>query len=320
MRAGAGPGPKPPGAGPARDRRADLAIAVVVLIWGANFSVVKAALADFHPLAFNSLRFVLASVLLAIPLAARGPGVPFARRDWLPLLGLGVLGNTLYQVLFIYGIDWTLAGNASLMLSTVPAFAALLSVWMGHERVGAGAWAGILASFVGIALVVWGGARAVAFGASTVRGDLAMLGAAVGWSVYTVGSSPLVRRYGALRVTATTMWIGTVGLLLLSVPSLGAQDWGAVRPAAWVGLAYSGALAIALAYALWYFSVGRVGSSRTAIYSNAIPIVAIGVAWPALGEVPTLLQLAGAAAILGGITLARLARVEPGPAERLPPE
>lgn len=293
----------------------------------------KAALADFHPLAFNALRFVLASAVLWMavagrrgrratgrPASGRRGATPFARRDLLRLVGLGILGNTVYQVLFIFGLDWTLAGNASLMLSTVPVFAGLLSSLAGHERLAGGAWGGIVASFVGIGLVVLGGAQAVGFGAATVRGDLAMLAAAVGWAAYTVGSSPLVRRYGALRVTAITMWIGTVGLVLISAPALLRQDWGAVRPISWLALLYSGVLAIALAYLLWYYSVGRIGSSRTAIYSNTIPLVALAVAWPALGEVPTWLQLAGAAGILGGITLARRARVE-APAERqVPPE
>lgn len=292
----------------------------MVLIWGANFSVVKAALADFHPLSFNALRFLLASAVLWIAVLGRPTGPPFARRDLLRLVGLGVLGNIVYQVLFIFGLDWTLAGNASLMLATVPVFAGLLSSLAGHERLAGGAWAGIVASFVGIGLVVLGGAQAVGFQAATVRGDLAMLAAAVAWAAYTVGSSPLVRRYGALRVTGVTMWIGTAGLVLISAPALAGQDWGAVRAISWVGLLYSGVLAIALAYLLWYYSVGRIGSSRTAIYSNTIPLVALAVAWPTLGEVPTWLQLAGAAGILGGITLARRARVEAAAERQVPPE
>ena len=47
----------------------DVAIVLLVLIWGSNFSVVKAALSEFSPLAFNSTRFVLASLLLAAFLA-----------------------------------------------------------------------------------------------------------------------------------------------------------------------------------------------------------------------------------------------------------
>src|SRR5690606_13533645 len=94
----------------------DLAILVLVLIWGVNFSVVKYALEQFDPLAFNGLRFALGGLVLVPFVLRRGP-LRFERGEWPALIGLGVLGNTIYQVLFVEGIDRTLAGNAALMLA-----------------------------------------------------------------------------------------------------------------------------------------------------------------------------------------------------------
>ena len=299
--------------------RIDAAIWALVLIWAANFSVVKASLEDFHPLAFNTSRFVLASALLVLIVWATGGSLRFSRRDWPTLIWLGILGNTAYQVMFIFAIDWTLAGNAALMLATVPIFATLMSVALGHERVGSGIWIGAALSFVGIGLVVWGGARSVQFGADTVRGDLTMLAAAVAWSAYTVGSSPLLRKYGTLPVTAMTMWIGAAGLAAVSIPALMNQAWADVRPWSWVGLLYSGIMAIAVAYLLWYYSVRHLGSSRTAVYSNTIPLVALVIAWLTLGETPGWLQILGAVAILSGIFLARQSRPPILPKAASPP-
>jgi drug/metabolite transporter (DMT)-like permease len=286
------------------------ALAVLIFIWAANFSVVKYALRDMSPLAFNGLRFALASILLWMIVKARGRSMAMDRRYWPALIGLGLLGNTVFQLLFIYGINWTLAGNASLMLATTPIFTTLLSIAFQQERVGSMAWAGVVISVVGIGLVAWGGAQAVSFGAGTVRGDLTVLAAAAAWSAYTVGSSPLVRRYGAMPVTAVTMWIGALALLIVSVPSLLAQDWTAVRPISWLALSYSGAFAIALAYFIWYYSIRQIGNTRTAVYSNFTPVVALVIAWLMLAEAPTWLQLLGAAAIVGGATLVHLGRIE----------
>lgn len=283
----------------------DLAILVLVLIWGTNFSVVKAALEQFHPLAFNSLRFLLASTILFLVLRPSPRTVRIARSDVPIFIGLGLLGNVVYQVLFIYGIHWTLAGNAALMLATTPIFISLFSTALGHERISPAGWLGVLLSVGGIGLVVWGGARAVSFGAGTVQGDLTMLGSAVAWSAYTVGAAPLVDRYGPLRTTAGTMWIGTVVLVLISTPALLQQDWSKVSAGGWGGLLFSGALSIALAYILWYYGVRHLGSSRTAVYSNTVPLVALVVAWATLGETPTLLQVAGAGAIVAGVVLSR---------------
>jgi drug/metabolite transporter (DMT)-like permease len=283
----------------------DLAILVLVLIWGVNFSVVKVLLEQFHPLALNGLRFALGAAVL-VPFALRGGQLKrFSRRDWLAIAALGVVGNTLYQYLFITGIDGTLAGNAALILAMTPVFITLFSAGLGQERVTLEGWAGIGLSTIGIGLVVWGGSM-VQFGTETLRGDLTMLAAAVAWSVYTVGASPLVKRHGALPVTAATMWLGAVILFIVAIPSMAAQDWTRPTALAWTGLVASGLLAVGLSYVLWYYSVEHLGSSRTAVFSNTVPIVALLFAWLALGETPAVIQIIGAALILGGVTLTRI--------------
>lgn len=297
----------------------DLAILVLVIIWGVNFSVVKALLNQFNPLALNGVRFALGASVL-VPFALRsGQLKKFTRRDWLAVTALGVVGNTMYQFFFITGINGTLAGNAALILAMTPVFVALLSAALGHERVRATGWAGVAISTIGIGLVVWGGA-AVRFGSATLQGDLTILAAAVAWSVYTVGASPLVRRHGALPVTAATMWIGAIILFVVAIPSMAAQDWTRPTLMAWTGLVASGLLAVGLSYVLWYYAVEHMGNSRTAVFSNTVPIVALLFAWLALGETPVLMQVTGAALILAGVTLTRMSgsgalrrRVRPSP-------
>lgn len=292
-------------------QRTHLLLVALVLIWGLNFTVVKAALAEWHPLPFNALRFVLAGAFLFAAQrvrARRTEATPIAKRDWPALVALGLLGNTVYQVFFIFGLDATLAGNSALVLSMTPVFVTLLSVALRHERVSATAWTGVVVSFAGVALVIAGGTR-VAFAGHTVRGDLLMLAAALCWAVYTVALSPYVRRYGTLRMTATTLYIGGAALILVALPFLGAQSWAGVGIIGWGGLLYGGILAIGVAYLLWYTGVKKIGSTRTAVYSNLIPAVALVVAWVALGEPPTWLQIGGALAIFAGIALTRRGRV-----------
>jgi len=133
--------PQPPDTGPARKQvvetqtagpgrphlRTDLALLALSVIWGVNFSVIKIALREFEPLAFNALRFVLASSTLFVFLRLRG-AVPLpARRHWIRVVSLGLLANVVYQLLFIYGVDRTLAGNAGLVLATTPVWTLILA-------------------------------------------------------------------------------------------------------------------------------------------------------------------------------------------------
>jgi drug/metabolite transporter (DMT)-like permease len=95
-------------------------------------------------------------------------------------------------------------------------------------------------------------------------------------------------------------------MLLVSAPALAATSWTNVGPRAWGALAYSGVLALVVAYLFWYRGVRVLGPTRASMYANLQPLVAIAVAWGVLGEAPHLVQLAGAACIMTGLLLTRL--------------
>lgn len=270
----------------------------MVVIWGVNFAVVKRALGAFEPLAFNALRFAIAAAFVYAVLRRGGPLRVPERRDVPRILLLGLLGNVLYQMAFILGLDRTRAGNASVMLALTPVFTGLLSAALGHERTGIRAWVGAAVSVVGVALVTGGTLR---FAGADFAGDLILVGAAATWAMYTVGARPLIARYGSVPVTAWTLWVGAVGLGVLGIPALLRQEWSGLGTAAWGGLAFSALFAIGLAYLIWYRGVERIGNTRTAVFSNLTPLVALSVGALWLGERPTALSLVGAALVLGGV-------------------
>ena len=80
---------------------------------------------------------------------------------------------------------------------------------------------------------------------------------------------------------------------------------GAVSPAAWTAAVYSGVSAIGIGTLCWNHGVARLGSARTALYSNLTPLVALVVAWLTLGETLTRQQGWGALAAVAGVVLAR---------------
>jgi drug/metabolite transporter (DMT)-like permease len=285
---------------------AHLVLLVMVVIWGVNFPVAKAALAELTPLAFNALRFPLAAITIVTALMLRGAAVWPDRRDRLKVLGLGILGNVFYQQFFIFGLDGTRAGTASVLLAATPILTALLSAAVGHERVSVRTWIGVFATFIGIAIVVSAGGESA--GTSTLRGDLLMIGASLSWALYTVGSRNFITRYGSLPFTAWTLLVGAVILCLIGLPDVLATDLRGISTGAWIGVVYAGALSIGVAYLIWYHGVRMIGNTRTAAYTNLVPVVALLTAWLHLGEVPRIGQVAGAAVIIGGVTLAQVTR------------
>jgi drug/metabolite transporter (DMT)-like permease len=292
----------------------DLLLVLMTVIWGSNFTAIKYSLEDLLPLSFNALRFTIASIVMLIVAFLWRNAVKVAPGDRMKLFALGLFGNTFYQSLFITGMSHTRAGNAALILATTPLFTAILGRIRKHEYFTKRGVAGLMLAFAGIVMIVISGRGEVSIG-ETVLGDSLLLASTICWSLYTVGSRHLVHKYGSMKATTIMMTSGTPFLLLVCAPSLLRQDWSRVRPIAWAGLVYSGLFAIALAYLIWSYGVRRIGSTRTAIYSNITPIVALLVAWLALGEKPTLGQLAGAVVIFGGIYLVRHGMIAIAPAE-----
>ncbi len=285
----------------------DLMLLGMALIWGVNFSVVKHATDVMHPLAFNGVRVALAAVaLLAISSVLRSPAP--SRRDTLTLLALGVLGNGLYQLLFIEGIARTRAGNAALVMAATPAFIALLGRAIGVERVSLRGWSGVVLSITGIGLVVFGAAdqtQVVGAGRATLLGNLMVLGGSLSWALFTVLLKPFTARLDLLRISALTMVGGALPLAALASPSLIATDWEAVGAGAWLAILYSGIGALVIAYLFWYRGVQVLGATRTAVYGNLQPAIALLVAWIALHEVPGQWQWLGALTIIAGVILTR---------------
>jgi drug/metabolite transporter (DMT)-like permease len=68
---------------------------------------------------------------------------------------------------------------------------------------------------------------------------------------------------------------------------------------------YAGALSVGVAYILWSYGVRHLGNTRTATYSNLVPVIAVAVAWLWLGERPGADQLLGATIIIAGVMLAQ---------------
>lgn len=288
----------------ARFTATDVWLLLMTVIWGSNFTAIKYSLEDFLPLTFNGLRFTIASAVMLLATWMSGGNMRVTGGDGWRLFGLGLLANTFYQSLFIIGMAHTRAGNAALILATAPFFTAAFSRLRKEEYFRGRGIAGLLFAFAGIVLIILSGEKEVSF-RETMLGDALLIGATVCWSLYTVGAKRLIHRYGSMKTTAIMMASGTPVLLAICAPSLIAQDWSKVRPVAWGGLAYSALFAIALAYIIWNQGVRKIGSTRTAIYSNITPIVAVLFAWPLLGEAPTMGQIAGAVVIFIGLYLVR---------------
>jgi drug/metabolite transporter (DMT)-like permease len=284
--------------------RVDLLLLSVTLIWGMNFAIMKGLYTYFDPFAFTFLRFIIALPTLILILKLRGLSLGIELADLPAITGLGLLANTIYQMLFVSGLAHTKAGNAALIGAAAPIFAYLTGVLLKREWYSHRVLAGILLSFAGVSMIALFGAQEIALGANW-KGDLLILVSALCWGWYTGAAARLVIKYGALRLTVWVMLTGTLLMIPPFLPSLLNQDWLSIPLLGWLGFCYSTFLSIVYSYLIWAFALQHIGVSRTAIYSNLTPMVALLGGWLLLKEQPAIAQFAGVALILSGIFIVR---------------
>ena len=289
---------------------AEIAVVAMALIWGVNYSVIKYGTGVVPALAYNGVRVTLGALCL-VAVALFWGGTPPSRRDALTIIALGALGNGVYQIFFAEGISRTRAGEAALVVGASPALMALIGRLRGVENVTMRGLFGIALSIFGVGLVVLGRA---ASGAGThggsLSGDLLVLCGSVCWAAYTILLIPYTRRLSGWYVLALSMIGGSIVLLIAGARAIAGVDWTSLPVATWGAVFYSGLGALVVAYVLWYRGVKVLGPTRTALYGNLQPLIALLVAWITLHETPTAWQVAGALTIVGGVLLTRTPATE----------
>jgi drug/metabolite transporter (DMT)-like permease len=266
-----------------------------VLLWGVSFPVSRVAVREIAPVALATVRFALATAILW-PLARRR-GLRLEPADRLAMLGIGLLGATLYFVFENYGLLLTTASHASLIVATVPLGSAAVEAFQRRRLPRPLALAGMAVAVAGVVVIV----RPDGAGWLSVLGDLLVLGAMISWVAYTFLARRMMARYPALLVTARIMAVGTATLLPLAIaeafflpprlPSAGAV--GAV--------VYLGLLCSAAAYLMWNVAFPALGVSVANNLLNLIPLVSVLTAVAALGEPFTAGIAVGGALILAGV-------------------
>jgi drug/metabolite transporter (DMT)-like permease len=304
---------------------------LMVVFWGANYALVKELFRYLPPRAFNAVRMSVATALFLAAIAASAflrrrartvrerivqatPGgarslavfrtaSPISGGDWLVLIVLGLIGQFGYQAFFAEGLRRTSVANASLTIGCTPIMVSLASAALGRDRLGPMHWIGIAASALGMYLVVGVGARV---SGESLSGDLMMLACVVCWTVYTLAGRELLLRHSPLIVTGVSMAIGTVLYVAWAQPVIETTSFATLPTFVWTGIALSALLALNVGYVIWYVGVQRLGSARTSLYSNLVPVAALVAAALWLGEPIAGAKLAGAILVIGGLAITRL--------------
>jgi drug/metabolite transporter (DMT)-like permease len=279
-------------------------LALMLLIWAANFIFAKLAVRAAPPLVVACLRTVLSGIVMIPVYRLARPGADPALRRWtrrdLPrLAAVGVLGIVANQFAFVAALSYTSVAHGAVIGAIAPVLVLLGAAALGHERLRRRRLAGMIAAAGGVAILQL--ARAPGGTASAV-GDLIMLGNAGLFAAFSLFGKSLTEEVGTLAVNAIAYWGGAILSLPFAVWGLWALGGpAAIDGLAWVSIVYMSIAPSVVGYLIYSHALRYLPASRVASVTYLQPILATLLAVALLGERPGIVYAVGAAVILGGV-------------------
>lgn len=282
-----------------RERPAALAaLALIALVWGYNWVVLKQGLRDAGPYEFFALRFAIASLCLFGALAA-------TRRPMRLTHGGAVLATGLLQTTATFALTgWALvagaAGKSAVLCYTMPFWVILFAWPVLGERLGRAQWSALGVALTGLALLLGSGVTA---GFS----ELLALASAVAWAAGIVITKRLQTRHrvDTLALSAWQSALGGAGLVLLALlfPSR-ETHW---TPYLVFALLYNALLVSAICWFLWFWVLARLDAGLASFGILAVPVLGVVFGVLQLGERPRPTEWAGIGLIVVALALTAMA-------------
>lgn len=286
-------------------RRALAAGLLVVLLWGASFTIQKSAYTALGPGGFLFGRsLVMSSCALALLWLKLGRFWPkLDRADKFCLLKSSLAGQVLHILLITYGVHWSTAFSSAVVFAMGPLITLLLLRLLGQARLRRNQVAGVLLACAGVLLFL--AEKLLGSYWRAGGGDLTMLVGVAAFSFYTVWSTPLIARHGGLVVMCCSTVLATPLMLLLTAAAAWSAPWATASAWAWAAFFWTVLVSALLCWMLWGWTNAVRGVARTAPLLYLVPPVAGLVAWLTVGETFGTQKLLGAALALSGVVWAQ---------------
>jgi drug/metabolite transporter (DMT)-like permease len=269
-----------------------LALVAVTAVWGLTFVQVKDALELYPLFAFLTVRFAIASAVLAAPAAGRLRTL--GRPGWTAGAALGLL-LALGYALQTAGLERTTVSSAGFITGLYVVFTPLLGLVLFRTRVGSAVWVGVALALVGLAMLS-------GVGAGDPVGDLLVLAGSAAYSLQIVLMERYAQRSDAIAFTQAEMLSACAGFAVVAV-ALGQVEvprgW-----TVWGALLVTGVFASALAFLVQTWAQRRLSAARTALAFALEPVWAGIFGFWLAGDRLGALGWGGCALIMAGIVVA----------------
>ncbi len=237
-----------------------------VLLWSTVFPLSKILLEVIPPTSLAAIRFSIGGGVMLLYVAyafSWREALLSLRRSWKDFVLLGFIGIFANNLLQNLGLSLTSASSASLLGTVDPVFTAILSAIFLGEPLTRSKLSGLMVAFVGVLIVTTNGQWVGDWGESL--GNILVVGAAMGYSAYTILSKKVLHREQPPMVVA---WATTVGALFLIVAALlidAGRPYGALNIGHIATLAYLSIAPTSVAVVAYFYLLQRIQASQASV-------------------------------------------------------
>ena len=288
---------------------------LVAFIWGLSWAVGRILALGLPPMTGAWLRYIVTMVLFYLWFAARAlkgkkvNWLPTGRQSWKTLTLIGLTGVLGYQIFFMHGMQFTAAGDASLIITFNPIFTVLLAAPLLGQPISRKMFVGLACGFVGVAVVTgWSPNTDIPF-EDRILGDFMILLASLNWAMTTNMTKRMMeRRKGEAEASTLeiVVWYSLIGTVMLT-PLAAWETWqyGLPEPMMtdWYAILYLGALSTVIAYYWFAMGIEKLGATAASSYVFLVPVFGVlGGVW-LLDEKVGWTLIAGFILIVSGVRL-----------------
>lgn len=255
--------------------RAHLSMFTAEVFWGLMSPLTKdAILCGVDSISIVTLRVLGAAVLFWVA-SIFFPKEKVPRRDILKFAGAAVLGIATNQCLFTIGINYTSPIDASIVTTTMPIFAMVLSFLILKEPITWKKSSGVALGFVGALMLILSSSTAANAKVGGLAGDLMCLAAQLSFALYLSLFNPLVRRYNVVTVNKWMFLFASIYICPFTMGHTLSVEWSAIPVRALLEVAFIVVIGTFLCYFLSIVSQRVLRPTVVSIYNYVQPIVSV---------------------------------------------
>ncbi len=276
-----------------------LPVAVLTLVWGCNWPVLKLGVAELAPLTFRAVTLPFAALGMLAVSKLSGGSIRIPRHLWGRLLVLALFNITGWNGLVLFGLQQLPAGRSAILAYTMPIWSVLFALALLHEPLSLRKIAGMALGMAGMALLLGDDIRNIQ---RTPAAAMLIVAAAMSWAFGTV----LLRKFKPpVPQNTLTGWMMLLGWIPLAAmaPFFATGPLALPSGGALFAIGYNIFLAGTLAHWAWFTLVRTLPVAVSSMSSLPVPVVGVFAGMLVLGEHPGVTEWSALALVVAAMLL-----------------